>query len=80
MQWKQSTPNNIQSTQTFIIDNYILSLSIEGHIIVIDKTDGKILVFKSVLSDIDPQTNGLLLDKVLYIVSKNGRLNAIKIN
>jgi len=80
VQWKQSTPNNIQSTQTFIIDNYILSLSIEGHIMVIDKTDGKILVFKSVLSDIDPQAKGLLLDKVLYIVSKNGRLNAIKIN
>jgi outer membrane protein assembly factor BamB len=80
IQWKQNTPNNIQSTQIFIIDNYIVSLSVEGHVIVIDKLDGKLLVFKSVLDDIDPQVNGLLQDKVLYIVSKNGRLNAIKIN
>jgi len=80
IQWKQNTPNNVQSTQIFIIDNYIVSLSVDGHIIVIDKLDGKLLVFKSILSDIDPQANGLLEDKVLYIVSKNGRLNAIKIN
>ena len=80
IQWKQNTSNNIQSTQTFIIDNYIVSLSIEGHVIVINKLDGKLLTFKSILDDIDPQANGLLRDKVLYIVSKNGRLNAIKIN
>ncbi len=80
IQWKQNTPNNIQSTQIFIIDNYIVSLSVEGHIIVLDKLDGKLLIFKRVLDNIDPQANGLLQDKVLYIVSKNGRLNAIKIN
>lgn len=80
IQWKQKIPNNIQSTQTFIMNNYILSLSVEGHVIVIDKIDGKLLVFERVLNDIDPQINSLLQDKTLYIVSKNGRLNAIKIN
>ena len=80
IQWKQKIPNNIQSTQTFIMDNYILSLSVKGHVIVIDKIDGKLLVFERVLNDIDPQINGLIQDKILYIVSKNGRLNAIKIN
>ena len=62
------------------MNNYILSLSVEGHVIVIDKIDGKLLVFERVLNDIDVQINGLLQDKTLYIVSKNGRLNAIKIN
>ena len=80
IQWKQKIPNNTQSTQTFIMNNYILSLSVEGHVIVIDKIDGKLLVFERVLNDIDVQINGLLQDKTLYIVSKNGRLNAIKIN
>jgi outer membrane protein assembly factor BamB len=80
IQWKQKIPNNIQSTQTFIMNNHILSLSVEGHVIVIDRTDGKLLAFERVLDDIDPQVNGLLQDKILYIVSKSGRLNAIKIN
>ena len=80
IQWKQKIPNNIQSTQTFIMNNHILSLSVEGHVIVIDRTDGKLLAFERVLDDIEPQVNGLLQDKILYIVSKSGRLNAIKIN
>ena len=48
--------------------------------VLIDKIQGTILSFVGVISDIDNQVKGVLADKVLYITSKNGRLNAIKID
>ena len=47
---------------------------------VIDKEKGRLLTSVSLLSDVDNQVRGLLLDKILYITSRNGRLNAIKID
>ena len=78
--WKTDFPEKIVSMQTFVTDQYIVSLSTKGHVIVLNKLDGKLLTLKNLLSDIDPQANGLLFDKILYIVTKDGRLNAIKIN
>jgi len=78
--WKKNFPEKIISTQTFVTDQHIISLSTKGHIILLNKLDGNLLTLKDILSDIDPQANGLLVDKVLYIVTKDGRLNAIKIN
>ena len=46
---------------------------------VIDKTQGKILSLVK-YCDIDNQVKGVLINKILYITSKNGRLNAIKID
>ena len=46
----------------------------------IDKNEGKILSLIKMTDDIDNQTKGIITNKVLYITSKNGRLNAIKID
>ena len=71
---------NINSTQQFLYDNYTVSLSNEGHIIIIDKNTGNLLSFKSIIGEVDFQSKGIMRDKILYITSKDGRLNAIKIN
>ena len=78
--WKQSMPEQIITTQTHVIAEYLVTLSTQGHIIILNKEDGRLLTKKDILSDIDPQSKGLMIDKLLYIVSKDGRLNAIKIN
>ena len=62
------------------MNQLVISLTTSGHILILNKNDGKILAFKKILGEIEPQSRGLLSDKYLYIVSKNGRLNAIKIN
>ena len=78
--WTESLTGSIISIQTFVKNQLVISLTTSGHILILNKNDGKILAFKKILGEIDPQTIGLLSDKYLYIVSKNGRLNAIKIN
>ena len=78
--WKTSINGNINSTQQFLYDKYTVSLSNEGHILIIDKITGEILSFKTLIGDVDPQAKGIMRDKILYIASKDGRLNAIKIN
>ena len=47
---------------------------------VIDKNQGKILSLVDIIDDVGNQTKGALINKVLYITSENGRLNAIKID
>ena len=78
--WTESLTGSIISIQTFVKNQLVISLTTSGHILILNKNDGKILAFKKILGEIDPQSRGLLSDKYLYIVSKNGRLNAIKIN
>ena len=78
--WKSKVREKYSATQTHVFQEYIVSLSTDGHIIIIDKISGELLTFKEVISDIEPQSEGVLLDKILYIITKNGRLNAIKIN
>ena len=78
--WKLKLENNLIGAQSFSHDKYIINISTKGHVVVIDKIQGTILSFVGVISDIDNQVKGVLADKVLYITSKNGRLNAIKID
>ena len=78
--WKLKLENNLIGTQTFSYNKYIINISTKGHVMVIDKTQGKILSLSKVVDDIDNQAKGVLTDKILYIASKNGRLNAIKID
>jgi outer membrane protein assembly factor BamB len=78
--WTESMTNSIIPIQTFVMNESVISLTTSGHIFILNKNDGKILTFKKILGEIDPQSRGVLSDKYLYIVSKNGRLNAIKIN
>ena len=78
--WMNKLPKNIISSQTFVTNEFVVSFSISGQIIILNKIDGKILTLKKILGNIEPQSRGLMVDKYLYIVSKDGRLNAIKIN
>jgi outer membrane protein assembly factor BamB len=78
--WKLKLENSLIGTQSFSNDKYMINISTKGHIMVIDKTQGKILSLVDVINDIDNQVKGVLIDKILYITSKNGRLNAIKID
>jgi len=78
--WKLKLENNLIGTQSFSYDKYVINISTKGHVMIVDKTKGKILSFLDVISDIDNQVKGVFINKVLYITSKNGRLNAIKID
>jgi outer membrane protein assembly factor BamB len=78
--WKLKLENSLIGTQSFSNDKYMINISTKGHIMIIDKTQGKILSLVDVINDIDNQVKGVLIDKILYITSKNGRLNAIKID
>ena len=78
--WKYTLPKNLISTQTFIMDELVVSFTTNGHIIILSKQDGKMLTFKKIISDIDHQVRGIISNKYLYISSKDGRLNAIEIN
>ena len=78
--WKLKLENNLIGTQSFSDNKYIINISTKGHVMVIDKTQGKILSLVKVVDDIDNQVKGVLTNKILYITSKNGRLNAIKID
>ena len=78
--WKLKLEDNLMGTQSFSHDKYIINVSTKGHVMVIDKTQGKLLSLVEVIDDIDNQVKGILTNKILYITSKNGRLNAIKID
>tara|TARA_B100001769_G_scaffold196571_1_gene156847 strand:- start:506 stop:1336 length:831 start_codon:yes stop_codon:yes gene_type:complete len=78
--WKYATSKNIVPTQTFVMDELVISFTTNGYIIILNKQDGELLTYKKILSDIDPQAKGILSNKYLYIISKDGRLNAIKVN
>ena len=57
-----------------------INVSTNGYIMVIDKEKGQLLTSVALLDDVDNQVTGLLQDKILYIHTKNARLNAIKID
>ena len=78
--WKYATSKNIVPTQTFVMDELVISFTTNGYIIILNKQDGELLTYKKILSDIDPQVKGIFSNKYLYIISKDGRLNAIKVN
>ena len=78
--WKITLEDNLIGTQTFSLDEYIINVSTNGYIMVIDKEKGQLLTSVALLDDVDNQVTGLLQDKILYIHTKNARLNAIKID
>ena len=78
--WMAQFNKNLLFSQPITFNNYIISFSTEGNLIVLDKSSGKIIHFAELLDEIDYQSNILFINKILYIVSRNGRLNAIKIN
>lgn len=78
--WQAQFNKSTLFSQPTVLNNYIIAFSTNGDLIVLDKSNGNIVHFEELLDEIDYQSNVILINKILYIVSKNGRLNAIKIN
>ena len=78
--WRLKLENNLIGAQSFSHGKYVINISTKGHVIIIDKNQGKLLSLTKIVDDIDNQVKGVLTNKILYIASKNGRLNAIKID
>ena len=78
--WQAQFNQDTLFSQPTVLNNYIITFSTNGDLIVLDKSNGNTVHFSELLDEIDYQSNILLINKILYIVSKNGRLNAIKIN
>ena len=78
--WKSSVNSKLFLTQSLVYENYIATLSTSGHIVIVDRNTGNLLSLQELISPIDYQSRFLIIDKILYIVTKNGRLNSIQIN
>jgi len=78
--WKSSINSKLFLTQSLVYENYIATLSTSGHIVIVERNTGNLLSLQELISPIDYQSRFLIIDKILYIVTKNGRLNSIKIN
>ena len=78
--WDIVLNEDLLYTEPHIIRNKIITFSTKGDIAVIDKKTGNLLHYENIIDELDFQTDIYLIDKVLYILSKNGRLNAININ
>lgn len=78
--WDIVLNEDLLYTEPHIIENKIITFSTKGDIAVIDRETGNLLHYENIIDELDFQTDIYLIDKVLYILSKNGRLNAININ
>ena len=78
--WDIVLNEDLLYTEPHIIGNKIITFSTKGDIAVIDRETGSLLHYENIIDELDFQTDIYLIDKVLYILSKNGRLNAININ
>ncbi len=78
--WEAQFNKNKLFSQPTVLNNYLIAFSTDGDVIILDKSNGSVLHFEEILDEITYQSNVFLINKLLYIVSKNGRLNAIKIN
>ena len=78
--WKSTVDSKLFLTQSLVYENYVVTLSASGHIVIVDRNTGNLLSLQELISPINYQSRILIIDKILYIVTKNGRLNSIKIN
>ena len=78
--WDIVLNEDLLYTEPHIIGNKIITFSTKGDIAVIARETGTLLHYENIIDELDFQTDIYLIDKVLYILSKNGRLNAININ
>ena len=78
--WSTIVDKDVLFSQPVMIDSYILSFGINGYVAILNKKDGATIHYNKLLSPIDYQSNVLTVNKTIYIVTKDGRLNAIKLN
>ncbi len=81
--WENKVNSNLRST---LIDNYLLSVSIEGYLIVIDKITGNIIKVTDVFDNFNPKkrsqikpTGFIVGLKNIYLSTNIGRLLVIDI-
>ncbi len=80
VKWRTTLDKKLLYTEPHIIDDKIITFSTLGDIAVLDKKNGNLIHYESIIDELDFQTDIYQIDKILYILSKNGRLNAININ
>ncbi len=80
IKWHSIVDDKTLFVSPVLVDQYIVSFSIRGYILILDKNNGNLIHYNKMLDDIDKESSMLKIDKTLYIVTKNGRLNAVKIN
>ena len=78
--WSTVVDEDSLFSQPVLVESYLLSFGTNGYAAILDKKDGTIVHYNKLLSPIDYQSNVLTINNTIYIVTKNGRLNAIKIN
>ena len=78
--WSTIVDEDVMFSQPVMIDSYILSFGTNGYVAILNKKDGTTIHYNKLLSPIDYQSNVLTVNKTTYIVTKDGRLNAVKLN
>ena len=78
--WSTVLDKDILFSQPVLVNNYLLSFGTNGYVVVLNKDDGAIIHYNKLLGLIDYQSNVLTVNNTVYIVTKDGRLNAIRLN
>ena len=78
--WSTVVDKDILFSQPVLVNNYLLSFGTNGYVVVLNKDDGAIIHYNELLGLIDYQSNVLTVNNTVYIVTKDGRLNAIRLN
>lgn len=78
--WSTVVDEDILFSQPVPTDEHILSFGTNGYVALLNKDDGTLIHYNKLLGPIDYQSNVLTVNKTIYIVTKDGRLNAIKLN
>ena len=78
--WSTVVDKDILFSQPVLVNNYLLGFGTNGYVVVLNKDDGAIIHYNKLLGLIDYQSNVLTVNNTVYIVTKDGRLNAIRLN
>ena len=78
--WTTVVDKDILFSQPVLVNNYLLGFGTNGYVVVLNKDDGAIIHYNKLLGLIDYQSNVLTVNNTVYIVTKDGRLNAIRLN
>lgn len=82
LNWQQKINSNLRST---LVDNYLFTVSLEGYLMVIDKTNGNIIRVSDIFKNIKPKkrkkiksTGFVMGSNNIYLTTDNGRLFIIE--
>ena len=78
--WSTEVDKDVLFSQPVLVDSYVLSFGTNGYAAILNIKDGNVIHYNKLLSSIDYQSNVLTINNTIYIVTKDGRLNAVKLN